>query len=157
MPRPKRQLLLSAIVLALTAVPVAGLLQLEKLAVAQQVKLPPELRSITVGDVTVHFGGVRSSDDAKFPLEYAVTNLWFTFKGDRHRYPFKPSGELFFRDWNFKILSPDGRFVTLLDDRFGPFHVVSVARLKRYLQGKAKPDVVIYGWGTGASRFARGL
>ena len=87
--------------------------------------------------MTAHWSGERP--EAGTPLEFGVKKLWFTFAGDKAVYEFKPVGELFFSDWKFDIFSPDGAYVLLLQDGFGPYHVIRTTRLKSYLQGKAKP------------------
>jgi len=90
------------------------------------------------GQVTAHWSGQKPEPGA--PVEFGVKKLWFTFAGDEAVYEFRPPGELFFSDWNFEIFSPDGAYVVLLQDRFGPFHVLRTNRLKRYLQGITAPD-----------------
>jgi hypothetical protein len=99
-----------------------------------------ELKALTSPDgrVTAHWSGERP--DAETPLEFSVKKLWFTFVGDDAVYEFKPKGELFPSDWNFEIFSPDGAYILLLQDRFGPYHVVRASRLKRYLRGEARPN-----------------
>jgi hypothetical protein len=109
---------------------------------------------VSVGDVTAHFGGVREKGDRDSPLEYSVTRLWFTFRNDRRRYVFRPRGELFFSDWRFDVFSPDGSRVLLLQGRFGPYHVVSVDKLRKYLRGVAEPDHVLTGNAPGSSTTA---
>lgn len=104
-----------------------------------------ELHRVTVGDVTAHWGGERGEADADMPPEYSVTQLWFTFRGDARPYAFRPQGELFFSDWRFDIFAPDGRHVLLLQDRYGPYHIVSIDRLRAYLDGSAQPDHVVDG------------
>ncbi len=106
----------------------------------------PELLHATAsGGITAHFGGEKPPSDLDVPLEFGVTALWFTFPGDQSAYVFKPSGTLYFSDWRFDIFSPDGAHVLLLQDRFGPYHVVKTDRLKDYLLGTARPDHVVTG------------
>jgi hypothetical protein len=118
---------------------------------------PRELHRVSAGDVTAHFGGVREKGDRDMPLEYSVTRLWFTFRGDRKRYAFRPKGELFFSDWRFDIFSPDGRRVLLLQDRFGPYHVVSVDKLRKYLRDEAEPEHILDGSSPGNSTTTAGV
>lgn len=94
------------------------------------------------GRVSAHFMGTRPAVDGESPppLEYGVESLAFTFAGDPRRYPFRPTGQLHFSDWRFDIFSPGGNHVLLLQDRFGPYHVVATQRLRDYLLGKAGPD-----------------
>ncbi len=116
-----------------------------------QTRLPRELHKVSIGKVTTHFGGVRDKSMRDMPLEFSVAQLWFTFRGDRKRYVFRPRGELFFSDWRFDIFSPEGRRVLLLQDRFGPYHVVSVDKLRAYLERKIDPDQVLTGAAPAAS------
>ncbi len=103
-------------------------------------QLPPILKTTTAGPVTALFGG---GGDTETPLEFRITHLWFRFAGDDRDYPFKPQGELDFSDGRFEIFSPDGRRVVLKQDRFGPYHIVIVDRLKDYLTGRAMPSDVV--------------
>ncbi|MEE8516847.1 MAG: tetratricopeptide repeat protein [Alphaproteobacteria bacterium] len=103
-------------------------------------ELPPEIKTITSGPVTAHFGAEKPDDGS---ANYWVKALWFTFAHDDGIYPFKPEGTLFFSDWRFDIFSPDGVHVALLQDRFGPYHVVPTARLKAYLRGRAQPAAIV--------------
>ncbi|MEZ4449329.1 MAG: hypothetical protein R3B09_07615 [Nannocystaceae bacterium] len=78
-----------------------------------------------------------------YPPEYGVNALYFRFAGDPRRYRFTPAGTLYFSDWHPQIFSPRGDFVVLLQDRFGPYHVVARHRLRGYLEGELVPDAVI--------------
>lgn len=100
--------------------------------------LPPEIHAFTARGITAHFGGEKPPGDT--PLEFGVSALWFTFEGDQTPYVFRPTGELYFSDWRFDLISPDGAHVLLLQDHYGPYHVVATNKLKDYLLGRAKPD-----------------
>lgn len=63
--------------------------------------LPPEIHRATSREITAHFGGQKPPGGAS--LEFGVSALWFTFRGDTGVYPFKPMGELFFSDWRFDL------------------------------------------------------
>lgn len=80
-----------------------------------------------------------------YPPAYGVNALYFRFAGDPRRYRFRPAGTLYFSDWHDDIFSPDGAWVVLLQDRFGPYHVVAQSRLRAYLEGEAAADAVV-GW-----------
>lgn len=95
------------------------------------------------GAVTAHFDGETPPEDLKVPLVFGTSRLTFSLEGDKTAYEFKPAGTLEFSDWSFDVFSPDGKWVLLLQDRFGPFHLVSTKNLKAYLQGKAPPDKVL--------------
>ncbi len=77
------------------------------------------------------------------PRSYGVRLLAFRFTGDDGEYVFSPAGELFATDWGFEIFSPDGSRLALLQDRFGPYHVVETDHLKAYLSGAREPDHVV--------------
>lgn len=102
--------------------------------------LPTEIKTVTVGDVTAHFGGEKPPD---VPLRFGVQALWFSFKGDAAIYRFKPGAGVSFWEWNLDIFSPDGKRVLLLQDRYGPYHVVRTGRLKEYLRGRTKADEIV--------------
>ena len=50
---------------------------------------------------------------------------------------------LAFPAWNLDVFSPDGAYVLLLQDEYGPYHIIATSRLKQYLNGTAKPDYVV--------------
>lgn len=95
------------------------------------------------GAVEAHFDGEAPPADMKAPLRFGTSRLWFSFAGDKTAHEFKPSGNLEFSDWFFDVFSPDGKWVLLPQDHYGPYHVVAVSHLKAYLDGKAKPDKVL--------------
>ena len=77
------------------------------------------------------------------PRSHGVRSLAFRFEGDGREYAFTPEGELFDTDWSFDIFSPDGAYVVLLQDRYGPYHAVRTDHLKAYLRGERGPDHVV--------------
>ena len=100
-----------------------------------------ELKVVYYGPVAAHFLGVA---EPLMPLTYGVRELWFGFEGDPERYRFEPEGALSFADWYFDhLFSPEGTYVLLPQDRFGPYHVVRVSRLGDYLAGRTAPDQVV--------------
>jgi hypothetical protein len=105
---------------------------------------PHEIRTVTANGVTAHFGGEAPPDN--LPLRFGVAALWFTFAGDAENYGYSASGgegELYFSDWSFDIFSPDGAYVLLLQNHYGPYHVIATNKLKDYLTDKRKPDYVV--------------
>jgi hypothetical protein len=99
---------------------------------------------VTANGVTAHFGGEVPPNN--LPLRFGVAALWFTFEGDPKNYGFPASGEdgeLYFSDWSLDIFSPDGAHVLLLQDHYGPYHVIATNTLKGYLTGERKPDYVV--------------
>ncbi len=91
--------------------------------------------------ITAHFGGEKLPPE--FPPRFGVSVLWFTFEGDNAVYRFNPEGAVNFWEWRLDIFAPDGGHVLLSQDRYGPYHIVATARLKAYLNGRAKPDHVV--------------
>ncbi|MCG8424104.1 MAG: hypothetical protein MJE77_39935 [Proteobacteria bacterium] len=82
--------------------------------------------------------------EPRFPREYGVNELRFAFASARgQQYPLKTRGVLHFSDWSFDVFAPGCRHVLLLQDRFGPYHVVEVDALKEYLLGQRAPYKVI--------------
>ncbi|MEW5734713.1 MAG: hypothetical protein AB1921_07655 [Thermodesulfobacteriota bacterium] len=82
--------------------------------------------------------------EMKVPPSFRVEQLLFEFP-DGQRIPFKPSGTLYFDDWTFNIFSPDYRYVVLMQDRYGPYHVVPIKELRDYLTGKKSPFEAVSG------------
>jgi hypothetical protein len=99
------------------------------------------LRTVTCGDVTAHFSG--EPDENTHPPEFGIRRLVFEFARDPMRYTFQPRGTLHFSDWSFEVFSPDCSHVALLQDRFGPYHVVPVSSLRSYLLSQAEPAHII--------------
>lgn len=103
--------------------------------------LPHELLAGTSGTITAHFGGEQPPPGT--PVVYGITTLWFTFAGDTHTYAFKPTGVLYFSDWRSDVFSPDGAHVLLLQDHYGPYHVVATQKLKNFLMGRTGPNHIL--------------
>jgi hypothetical protein len=91
---------------------------------------------VQLNGVVAEFMGERVP--AGISERYGVVGLRFVFE-DGRKVSFKPSGTLYFSDWRFDIASPDSRHILLLQDRYGPYHVVRVDRLSAYL-ADGKPD-----------------
>lgn len=98
------------------------------------------LKTITRRSVTAEFVGAKKP---LAPLAYSVKELWFRFQDDERRYRFAPEGTLHFSDWSFDIFSPTGAFVLLLQDHYGPYHVVHVSGLREYLLGSRRADQIV--------------
>lgn len=97
----------------------------------------PEVREevvheIPVNGLRIRFWGNEVPDGVR--ASFGVTRMDVVF-GDGQAVPFQPTGSLYFSDWRFDILSPDQAHVLLLQDRYGPYHVVRVEALAEYLQG----------------------
>ncbi|MCB9566161.1 MAG: hypothetical protein H6710_02915 [Myxococcales bacterium] len=102
------------------------------------------------GSFTAEWWGhapVYEPHESPYPIEYGIEGLWFRFADPPERLRFRPRGTLHFSDWQTDVIAPDGRRLVLLQDRFGPYHVVAAERLRDYLRGEAEPDQVI-GWET---------
>jgi hypothetical protein len=80
------------------------------------------------------------------PLSYGVTSLRFRIDGKPVE--FQAAGNLEFSDWSFDIFSPDCTRVALLQDHFGPVHVVKLDALTAYLEG-GSPEAILQKQGEG--------
>ncbi|MCP3971304.1 MAG: hypothetical protein GY717_13485 [Rhodobacteraceae bacterium] len=99
------------------------------------------IKTIFNGPVAAHFLG---DPDPLFAATYGVRALEFSFEGDPQRFPFRPRGTLYYSDWYFDALySPGSDYVLLLQDRFGPYHLVRTGNLKPYLLGEAGADFIV--------------
>jgi hypothetical protein len=99
------------------------------------------LKTVYSGPVAAHFMGVEAPLP---PRTYGVRELWFSFEGEDDRILFRPTGRLHFSDWYFdELYSPDGTYVILPQDRYGPYHVVRADRLADYLTGAGGPDRIV--------------
>ncbi len=76
-------------------------------------------------------------------------NAWFGVREVQFRLgkatprAFVPKGRVEDTDWRFEIVSPDGGWVVLPQDHYGPYHVVATQRLGAYLSG-GKADHVLH-------------
>ncbi len=106
------------------------------------------LHEIQVGEARLRWVGMAPPEGT--PRSYGVEALELVQGG--RRLVFRPGGTLNFSDWSFDVLSPDGRWVVLLQDRHGPYHAVRVEHLAAYFAGEREPDRVIAYEGKGAFR-----
>jgi hypothetical protein len=108
-----------------------------------------QLATARCADTTALFRGHDARKLGEhYPVTYDVESLAFRFDAGPHAgttIEFEPRGVLYFSDWQLDIFSPDCRRVLLLQDRFGPYHVVAIDRLPDYLLGRAEPEVVLTG------------
>jgi hypothetical protein len=107
----------------------------------KEVALDGAYHAISCGSVTAVWSG--NADALKdlpqpAPKPFGVESLAFKF-ADGTSKGFAPAGQVFFNDWTFAIFAPDCSAVALQVDHFGPFHVVKLADLRGYLEGKVKP------------------
>jgi len=79
------------------------------------------------------------------PLEFGVSELIFQFSRDKKKITFKPDGELFYDCWSFNIFDGDGRYVVLLQSQYGPYHVVKIENLRKYLTGETPAFEIVEG------------
>lgn len=130
-----------------------------------EVTLDGAYHAMQCGAVTAVWSG---SDEAlkdlpqPAPKAFGVESLAFHF-ADGTKKGFAPTGQVFFSDWRFDLFSPDCEYAALLVDHYGPYHVVKVADLRGYLEGKVKPvqvqalgekESLVHGdaaWGPGPS------
>ena len=73
--------------------------------------------------------------------DLGIRSLEFSFQ-DGSAHTFRPTGTLYHSDWSSELRSPDGRWIFLPQDHYGPYHIVAVERVAAYLQGD-QPDHVI--------------
>lgn len=90
------------------------------------------VHEIVVSGLQIRFWGNQVPDGVR--ASFGVTRMDVVVDGDQVL-PFRPSGSLYFSDWRFDVLSPDEAHVLLLQDRYGPYHVVRVDALPDYLRG----------------------
>lgn len=93
------------------------------------------LHSVAAGDLELRFYG--EAVPLGISPRYGVKRMAvLTPQGELL---YSPQGELFHSDWSFDIVSPDGSKVLLLQDHYGPYHVVSVRNLSAYIE-TGEPD-----------------
>ena len=85
----------------------------------------------------------RGSVTGGFPLQFGTDALSFIFPGSLEELVFHPKGVVYGSDWEFDVISPDGRHVLLIQSHYGPYHIVSVDRLRGYLAGDLGPNYEI--------------
>ena len=85
----------------------------------------------------------RGSGTGEFPLQFGTDALSFLFPGSFEELVFHPKGAVYWSDWEFDVISPDGRHVLLIQSHYGPYHIVSVDRLRGYLIGDLEPNYEI--------------
>ena len=100
-----------------------------------------DLRRVPLGDHTVIFRG--EAVPAGLNPALGIREVVFLLP-DGTSSPFRPAGNVQFSDWTFDIASPDLGHVLLVQDHYGPYHVVSTDNLAPYLGGTADPDHVIH-------------
>jgi hypothetical protein len=100
-----------------------------------------DLRTVSVGNQQILFRGEAVPEGLN--QAFGIRELVFVL-ADGTTAPFKPTGTVQFSDWTFDIGSPDGRHVLLVQDHYGPYHVVAVANLVPYLAGTTGPDHVLH-------------
>lgn len=102
------------------------------------------IQSVAFGELELRFYGevVPSGISPRYGVERMAVG---TPQGE---VAYSPQGELFHSDWNFEIVSPDGSMVLLLQDHYGPYHIVSLENFQAYLSngdpdhefGQLQPD-----------------
>lgn len=97
------------------------------------------LATRTCGPWQIHWVGEPPGDPA--PPRFGTRALHINHQ-DGSRYRFQPTGELYFSDWSYEPCSPKGAWVALLQDRYGPIHVVASENLGAYLNGASGHQVV---------------
>jgi hypothetical protein len=117
--------------------------------VAEPESAPRRLATADCAGTTAIWSGHDPNEtEGDYPITYGFETLAFRFDTGPHAgstLEFVPAGALYFSDWRLDIFSPDCRRVLLLQDRFGPYHVVALDRLHDYLLGRAEPEAVLTG------------
>ena len=109
-----------------------------------EVQLEGAYHAVACGPVTAVWSGngaALADLPQPAPKTFGVESLAFRF-ADGTSKGFTTQGQLFFNDWRFDIFSPDCRFVALLTDHAGPYHVVKTAELRGYLEHTVAPLVL---------------
>ena len=104
---------------------------------ADDVETVPYTLELYSAEVTAVF---RGSGTGGFPLQFGTDALSFIFPGSLEELVFHPKGAVYGPDWEFDVISPDGRHVLLMQSHYGPYHIVSVDRLREYLVGDLEPN-----------------
>lgn len=100
---------------------------------------PAALKAVSCGDVRALWKG--RAVDGPGPIAFFVESLSFRFADGTER-AFKPTGTVEPMHLSFEIFSPDCKSVALAQDSAGPYHLVPVAALADYLDGKRAPTVI---------------
>ena len=85
----------------------------------------------------------RGSAAGTFPLPSATESLSFLLPNTDEALRFQPAGTLYPSDWTFDLLSPDRNHLLLLQDHYGPYHIISFAHLAQYLERHNEPDYLV--------------
>ena len=104
---------------------------------SDDIETVPYTLELNSGDVTAVF---RGSVTGGLPLQFGTDALSFIFPGSLEELVFHPKGAIYGPDWEFDVISPDGRHVLLMQSHYGPYHIVSVDRLREYLVGDLEPN-----------------
>lgn len=111
----------------------------------KELALDGAYHAIACGPVTAVWSGSSASLEdlptQPAPKAFGVESLAFRF-ADGSTKGFTPTGQLFFSDWRFDIFTPDCSAVALQVDHYGPYHLVKLAELRGYLEGRLRPVAV---------------
>ncbi|WP_069472927.1 hypothetical protein [Candidatus Marithrix sp. Canyon 246] len=108
----------------------------KKIDIAEKVLFRATTSDNTVSALWVGVDPNIELETSDMPLTFGVHKLYFEFPKTKEKLAFNPRGQLFFSDWSFNIFSPDYRFVVLLQDHYGPYHIIPISNLQDYLAGK---------------------
>ena len=117
-------------------VPVSMVSTVEAIASEPAPDVPVNLYRLSLEGVSAVFLGERVPTGIEARM--GIRGIRFEFDSGEV-VPFVPRGEVYFSDWSFEIASPDGQWLLLPQDRYGPYHVIGVSRLAEYLAG-GDPD-----------------
>lgn len=108
-------------------------------AVPTVVKAEDTLHAVQCLAVSAEWLGAAPTEP-NAPRAFGATALRFRIDGKPVE--FQPAGGLEFSDWSFDVFSPDCRRVALLQDHYGPYHVVKLDGLTAYLAG-GSPEAIV--------------
>ena len=99
-----------------------------------EVAAPEQLEVLATRD----FGGVRAvflgeTLPEGLDSRFGIREIRFEINGKVQA--FKPAGTVQDSDWSFEIATAEGDWIVLPQDHYGPYHVISTARLGEYLGG----------------------
>ena len=116
------------------------------------VKAGGTLHAVQCQGVVAEWLGAAPAE-ANAPQAFGATSL--RFRVECKAVDFQPVGGLEFSDWSFDIFSPDCARVALLQDHYGPYHVVKLDGLSAYLAGGG-PEATVEKKGEGGSAMVHG-
>ena len=107
--------------------------------VPTEVKADGTLHAVQCKNVVAEWLGAAPTEPGA-PKSFGATSLRFQLDGKPVE--LQTAGALEAADWSFAIFSPDCARVALLQDHYGPYHVVKLDGLSGYLAG-GSPEAIV--------------